>query len=369
MLLTNSVTIKWNTRYRNWYIDKGYIFTKWNDEFKVRVEDLQNGSHAEVEVKCDNINCSHPFPKFIKWEKYKKSVKEDGKYYCQKCATKLFGGESIKKTRLKHGKSFAKWGIDNLGEDFLEKYWDNKLNVVNPWEINYGTKNKVWIKCQNKDYHGSYDVRCSDFTNRGNRCPYCSNRNAKTHKLDSLGTLYPEVLELWSNKNNKSPYEYAPHSGKEVWWKCPDNKHDDYKRSIHSSNACDFRCPECQFTKGEKSIEDWLRYYNIYYVYQKEFIGLLGLGGGLLSYDFYLPKYNLLIEYQGEQHEKPIDFHGKGKKYAEKQFKIQQIHDNLKRDYAENNKIRLLEIWYWDFDNIENILNKELLILDNGGLK
>ena len=30
--------------------------------------------------------------------------------------------------------SFAQWGIDTFGEDFLEKYWSGK-NKINPWEI------------------------------------------------------------------------------------------------------------------------------------------------------------------------------------------------------------------------------------------
>ena len=29
-------------------------------------------------------------------------------------------------------------------------------------------------------------------------------------------------------------------------------------------------------------------------------------------------------------------------------------------EYAEQNGIRLLEIWYWDYDNIETILNKNI---------
>lgn len=31
-----------------------------------------------------------------------------------------------------------------------------------------------------------------------------------------------------------------------------------------------------------------------------------------------------------------------------------------KRQYAKAHNIKLLEIWYWDFDNIEEILNKNI---------
>jgi hypothetical protein len=49
--------------------------------------------------------------------------------------------------------SFAQWGMDNINKDFLNKYWDydknDKLNI-NPWEISYGSRKKVYIKCQKK---------------------------------------------------------------------------------------------------------------------------------------------------------------------------------------------------------------------------
>jgi hypothetical protein len=41
-------------------------------------------------------------------------------------------------------------------------------------------------------------------------------------------------------------------------------------------------------------------------------------------------------------------------------LKRQQEHDKRKKEYAQQNNINLLEIWYWDFDNIEQILNNEL---------
>ena len=75
---------------------------------------------------------------------------------------------------------------------------------------------------------------------------------------------------------------------------------------------------------------------------------------------FYLPTYNFLIEYQGEQHEKPVDFDGLGMKHAKEQFKQQKEHDKRKRQYAKDNNINLLEIWYWDYDNIEKILNNKI---------
>ena len=114
----------------------------------------------------------------------------------------------------------------------------------------------------------------------------------------------------------------------------------------------------CIKSCGEIKIIQWLKDHNIEYIPQKRFNGLVGIGDGKLSYDFYIPQYNILIEVQGIQHERPIDYFG-----GEKQFAIQQEHDELKRKYATNNNFNLLEIWYYDYDRIEEILNRELEVV------
>jgi very-short-patch-repair endonuclease len=95
---------------------------------------------------------------------------------------------------------------------------------------------------------------------------------------------------------------------------------------------------------------------NNYYIPQKKFKGLLGMGGGNLSYDFYLPQYKWLCEFQGIQHEKYTPGFQKSKKDFDKQLE----HDKRKREYTQQNGYKLLEIWYKDFDNIETILKQEL---------
>ena len=68
-----------------------------------------------------------------------------------------------------------------------------------------------------------------------------------------------------------------------------------------------------------------------------------------LLFDFYLPSYNVCIEFQGEQHYK-IDFHmqvGKlSKEEATKALLLQQRRDQIKRNYCKEHTIALLEIKY-----------------------
>lgn len=133
-----------------------------------------------------------------------------------------------------------------------------------------------------------------------------------------------------------------------------------YKWSpVASSLISGFGCPNCASSHGEKRIKDFLDSKNISFIYQKKFDNLFGIGGGLLSYDFYLTNYNLLIEYQGEFHD------GTAWQQTEIDFLRQQEHDKRKRNYAQKNNIRLLEIWYWDYNNIEQILNKTLNNLED----
>ena len=71
-----------------------------------------------------------------------------------------------------------------------------------------------------------------------------------------------------------------------------------------------------------------------------------------MPFDFYLPQYNICIEYDGEFHYKMI------MEYDE--FINQKIRDTIKTVYCKENNIKLIRIPYWEFNNIENILIKEL---------
>ena len=122
-------------------------------------------------------------------------------------------------------------------------------------------------------------------------------------------------------------------------------------------------CPKCQsYSKGEDRIQEYLELNHVQYRIHKTYPDLLGIGGKRLSFDFYLPDYNLLIEYQGQQHENPTTFGNMSIEEASKQFEIQQEHDRRKRNYAQNHEIKLLEIWYCNYNNISQILDEKLNI-------
>ena len=188
---------------------------------------------------------------------------------------------------------------------------------------------------------------------KGHGCPKCSakatsQRMTKTHD---------QFIEDFNRKNEHSNFikilsQYV-HSHELIKCQCLicGQQWEVQATTLLSGGSC----PGCFSSAGERRIISFLKNKNIEFVKPKKFDDLIGYYGKQLSYDFYLPHYNKLIEYQGEQHEKPIETFG-----GYSQFKKQQEYDNIKREYAKTHNIELIEIWYYDFNNIEKILNNKL---------
>lgn len=271
----------------------------------------------------------------------------------------FYEGNRCPYCRLVNGKvhpkdSFAQYHINNTDSDFLEKYWSEK-NTLDPWKLAPRTIKKVFIKCQEVDYHGDYMIACDNFTG-GKRCSYCGKH--KTHKLDSYGNLYPDKAKYWSKRNKKSPFEVAPKTHSEYWHIC-EMCGKEFKRGLGSlnRNKIGVLCNECKMSQGEYKISTWLMNNdfnsNIDYIYNKPYFNdLLSPKGNPLRPDFVLPKLKIWIEYDGEFHYKKIH----GEDYHENMV----INDGLKNEYAKLHNWKLIRIPYWEFDNIENILNKEI---------
>jgi hypothetical protein len=110
----------------------------------------------------------------------------------------------------------------------------------------------------------------------------------------------------------------------------------------------------CQSSsKGEKSISNLLDEMDIKYEKEKTFDDLVYLSS--LRFDFYLPDHNLLIEYDGIHHFKPIEKWG-GKVHLYETL----MKDEIKNNYAKDNNIKLIRIPYWEKDNLKRILNEQI---------
>ena len=51
--ITRKLLIKWSYNQRKYYEEKGYIFTKYGEDFEVNFEDLPHSSDRFIDVQCD----------------------------------------------------------------------------------------------------------------------------------------------------------------------------------------------------------------------------------------------------------------------------------------------------------------------------
>lgn len=111
-------------------------------------------------------------------------------------------------------------------------------------------------------------------------------------------------------------------------------------------------------SKGEKEIINFLVEHKIYFESEKTFIDCLSPKFNKLRFDFYIPNKNILIEYDGEHHYRPVNKY----KRAAKTHRQTVIHDKIKNKFAEDNNIQLIRIPYTKFKYIT--FNLSVLLLD-----
>lgn len=204
-------------------------------------------------------------------------------------------------------------------------------------------------------YHPDKDTKINlSNLKSGSGCYYCgrekTNNSASNRRLtaEEVDKRFSDRGYVWIKEKYKNCHQ-------DLKYKCPN--HPDIINTTNMRRIINGHgCPLCNESKGEKKIRRILEKNKIPSISQKRFEGLLGIKGRELSYDFFIQKYNLLIEYQGEYHD------GTARNQTKDQYKKQKEHDERKRNYAKQNNIKLLEIWYWDFHNIEEILSNQLNI-------
>ena len=105
----------------------------------------------------------------------------------------------------------------------------------------------------------------------------------------------------------------------------------------------------CLKSYGEKVISNILQSNNIIFEREKTFEGCINFQTGhRLRFDFYLPEYNICIEYDGEQH-----FFSNNRNWnTEDNLKETKYRDNLKDSFCNQNNIRLIRIPYTELANL-----------------
>lgn len=191
-----------------------------------------------------------------------------------------------------------------------------------------GIHKKIKVHCEVCD--STYDIIANDILRRGN-CTHCNKYFKRTYS-----EVRDEVSEATNGEYQLVSKEYKNANTKvEVQHNVCGNV---YGVTMHNFRR-GRRCPVCKTSIGETETKNALEDLGIHYERQKKYSDLKNIS--YLSYDFYLPEENVLIEYQGEQHYKPVKHFG-----GEEVFEYQVKMDTIKKKYAEENGIGILYIKY-----------------------
>lgn len=197
------------------------------------------------------------------------------------------------------------------------------------------TKTKVKIICPE---HGTFEQLPKNHLSKSG-CPKCSN----CHKY-SIDDIIDKSNLIHNNK-----YTYTDNDITTILNKitiiCPD--HGEFEQLASNHIHKKYGCPKCNSSKGETMIMDYLNERGIDFKYQHRFYNCRNINE--LSFDFYLPYYNLCIEYDGIQHFESVEFWG-GESKLEYTIKC----DNIKNEYCLDNNIKMFRIPYYD-DCIERL--------------
>lgn len=224
----------------------------------------------------------------------------------------------------------------------------------------YHLLDKEYIDCKTKmsficDLHTDKGVQSNsvdNIVNNHHACIYCGCKDLWERKRTTIDRIIQECDRIGVNfisrtsKNNECYVNYI----------CP--KHSNIGEQ--STSWTHFKeisngCPYCnKISKGENKISTYLQENNIEFIKEYKFKNCKYKR--VLPFDFYLPKFNLVIEYNGQQHYEPVTIFG-----GENHYNKTVIRDEIKIKYCRDNNIDIIIIPYWSYNRIEEILSDKLI--------
>jgi hypothetical protein len=200
--------------------------------------------------------------------------------------------------------------------------------------------------------HGYYEMKASQHL-RGFGCNDCGK---ESHNKQVTKTLEQFIIDARAVHGDRYQYhlflyENALTNGIIV---CP--THGPFPMTPNAHVNGEQGCKKCSigFSKGELKIEDHLIKINELYIPQMTWHDCKNIKE--LPFDFYLPDYILVIEYDGYLHYGPSRRSG-----GEASFLRTQKHDAIKNKYCLDNNIPILRIPYWE-KNIDSVIDTAIVI-------
>jgi very-short-patch-repair endonuclease len=235
-------------------------------------------------------------------------------------------------------------GIKYTESEFIQKAKEKHNNFYNYDKVNYiNSSTKVIINCPE---HGDFKISPANHL-IGQKCSSCSGVKRKT-TMDFI----EESILIHSNKYNYNKVDYKNNRVK-VIIECPE--HGEFEQ-VPKEHIKGHGCKGCSnFSKGEEMIEKILKEERINFIREYRFDDCISINGIKLPFDFYVPDFNLLIEYDGRQHFEPVSKFG-----GEESFKTLKINDEIRNRWSFEKGIKLIRISYKEsFEKLINILKNK----------
>lgn len=253
---------------------------------------------------------------------------------CKLCA--------IKRKKIIHLKSHEQFCKD------LDMVWDNEYIPLQQYN---GSHKKILFK-HNIEQCGFEWMTPPVSLLTGSGCPKCSGRYINTDIFkENIYKLVKNDYTVESEYISSTEDILLKHK------KC--GKSFLIKPEIFIAGT---RCPFCKETKGETKIRIYLESKN--FIFRPQYSFKDCKYKKRLQFDFVVfnedKKVRFIVEYDGEQHYEKVNF-SRDDKINEQKFKNTQIRDKIKNKYCDENNILLIRIPYWEYDNIENILQEKIL--------
>ena len=216
MLLSKEVEVRWNGKTKKWYEEKGYTFTKINDLFKVKVEDVTHSCTATVKVKCDYCGKEYEC-KILKYYAHKSGINK--KDCCNNCKSKKADETLMLKYGVNHNTQLDNVKnklSENLRTEFniINKNFEDKgLHIVKDNFKYINDRQKIPFICDKHydkgiQYTTYFNIKQRDFSACG--CKYC--RYEKISKennyrwnggISDLSKYLRSKIQDWKNETLK----------------------------------------------------------------------------------------------------------------------------------------------------------------------
>ena len=250
-----------------------------------------------------------------------------------------------------HGYGCSKCKADRLREEFA----DTKAEFVRKAKQRHGSKfsylgsyvnsrTPVSIRCRK---HGLFRQNPVDHLNGATGCPKCGLDALKLNNLSSHEEFVRKARAVHGS-SYRFPEAYKL-ARQHLEVEC-------IKHGVFSVTPNNFLrghgCPVCSESFGERKVARALEKLRLDYTREKKFPDCRDKRP--LRFDFWVPKMNALVEFDGLQHHEPYELFG-----GRTMFAVTQRRDRLKTAYARKKKIRLIRVKY-SVRDVEAFLVKRL---------